>query len=86
MKLVTFSHEGTQHVGRVDGDTVIELAVPSMRAYFEAGSPAKETGRQFTTSSPSVSGGRIRSPRGSSSFRTSMRSSAPTSRSSIPIT
>lgn len=43
MKLVTFN-EGL--VGRLDGDTVVELDVPSMRGYFERGG-AGETGRTF---------------------------------------
>ncbi len=47
MKLVTFDHEGAQHVGRLDGDTVIELAASTMRAYFEAGARSAETGRQI---------------------------------------
>ncbi|HEY8703724.1 MAG TPA: fumarylacetoacetate hydrolase family protein [Gaiellaceae bacterium] len=47
MKLVTFSYEGTDHVGRLDGSTVVELAAPTMRAYFEQGSPAAETGRRI---------------------------------------
>ena len=47
MKLVTFDHEGTEHVGRLQGDTVVELAEPTMRAYFENGCAASETGRQF---------------------------------------
>jgi len=44
MKLVTFDHEGTEHVGRLQGDTVVELAEPTMRAYFENGCAASETG------------------------------------------
>ena len=42
MKLVTFD-DGK--VGRVDGDTVYELDVPSMREYFERGGAA-DTGRE----------------------------------------
>ncbi|MFD7714108.1 fumarylacetoacetate hydrolase family protein [Streptomyces sp. NPDC059785] len=44
MKLVTFD-EGL--VGRLDGDTVIELDVPSTRAFFEREGRAGETGRTF---------------------------------------
>ena len=44
MKLVTFDHRGTVSVGRVAGDTVLELDVPTMRAYFEGGCAASETG------------------------------------------
>ncbi|MGP3769668.1 fumarylacetoacetate hydrolase family protein [Streptomyces sp. SDT5-1] len=44
MKLVTFD-EGL--VGRLDGDTVVELDVPSTRAYFERDGQVRETGRTF---------------------------------------
>jgi 2-keto-4-pentenoate hydratase/2-oxohepta-3-ene-1,7-dioic acid hydratase in catechol pathway len=47
LKLVTFEHGGGRHVGRVDGEDVVELDIPSMRAYFEAGSEARETGRRL---------------------------------------
>ncbi len=47
MKLVTFDDKGSDRVGRLDGDTVIELAAPTMRAYFEQGADADETGRQL---------------------------------------
>ncbi|MBA3844157.1 MAG: fumarylacetoacetate hydrolase family protein [Actinobacteria bacterium] len=47
MKLVTFDFAGTEHVGRLDGETVVELAVPSMREYFENGSRAEASGREF---------------------------------------
>ena len=43
MKLITFN-DG--RVGRLDGDTVVELDVPSTREYFERGE-AGETGRTF---------------------------------------
>ncbi|MGH2914812.1 MAG: fumarylacetoacetate hydrolase family protein [Solirubrobacteraceae bacterium] len=43
MKLVTYD-DG--RVGRVDGDTVIELDVPDMRRLFELGGVARETGRR----------------------------------------
>jgi 2-keto-4-pentenoate hydratase/2-oxohepta-3-ene-1,7-dioic acid hydratase in catechol pathway len=42
MKLVTFD---AGRVGRVDGETVVELDVPSMRAYYEQGGTAGETGQ-----------------------------------------
>ena len=45
MKLITFD-EG--RVGRLDGDDVIELDVPSTRAYFERGGQAGETGERLT--------------------------------------
>jgi 2-keto-4-pentenoate hydratase/2-oxohepta-3-ene-1,7-dioic acid hydratase in catechol pathway len=41
MKLATFD-DGK--VGRIDGGSVVELDVPSMRAYFEGGGRARETG------------------------------------------
>ena len=47
MKLVTFDHMGTQHVGRLEDGTVVELDVPTMRAYFERGQQAPETGERF---------------------------------------
>ena len=46
MKLVTFDHGGSRRVGRLAGDEVVELDVPSMRAYFETGAQAAETGRR----------------------------------------
>jgi 2-keto-4-pentenoate hydratase/2-oxohepta-3-ene-1,7-dioic acid hydratase in catechol pathway len=47
MKLLTF---GEGSVGRVDGDTVIELDVPDMRRYFELGGEVKPTGREHRLS------------------------------------
>jgi 2-keto-4-pentenoate hydratase/2-oxohepta-3-ene-1,7-dioic acid hydratase in catechol pathway len=44
MKLVTFD-DG--QVGRIDGDRVVELDVPTMRRYFELGGEVGETGREF---------------------------------------
>ena len=44
MKLVTFD-DGK--VGRVDGDEVVELDVPTMREYFEGDEVARATGRTF---------------------------------------
>jgi len=44
MKLVTFNGGS---VGYVDGDQVVELAVHSMRAYFESGQGGVETGRRY---------------------------------------
>jgi 2-keto-4-pentenoate hydratase/2-oxohepta-3-ene-1,7-dioic acid hydratase in catechol pathway len=44
MKLITFD-EG--RVGRLDGDDVIELDVPSTRAFFERGGTAGETGERL---------------------------------------
>ncbi|MEU9367551.1 fumarylacetoacetate hydrolase family protein [Streptomyces avermitilis] len=44
MKLVTFD-DGL--VGRIDGDRVVELDVPSTRAYFEREGHVGETGRTF---------------------------------------
>ena len=47
MRLVTFDHNGSLHVGRLDQETVVELDAPTMRAYFEGGQRAAETGRRF---------------------------------------
>lgn len=44
MKLVTFD---AGLVGRLDGDTVVELDVPSTREFFERGGQVTETGRTF---------------------------------------
>jgi hypothetical protein len=44
MKLVTFD-DGK--VGRVEGDTVVELDVPDMRTFYERGQQADETGVTF---------------------------------------
>ncbi len=48
MKLVTF---GQGQVGRVeDGETIVELDVPTMREYFERGGDIAPTGREFELS------------------------------------
>jgi len=47
MKLVTFDHGGSESVGRLDGDDIAELDVPTMRAYFESGAIARTTGETF---------------------------------------
>jgi 2-keto-4-pentenoate hydratase/2-oxohepta-3-ene-1,7-dioic acid hydratase in catechol pathway len=44
MKLITFD-DG--RVGRIDGDSVVELDVPDMRTYFERGGEAAPSGREF---------------------------------------
>ncbi len=44
MKLVTFD-DGK--VGRVEGDTVVQLDVPDMRTFYERGQQAGETGTTF---------------------------------------
>ncbi len=44
MKLVTFD-DGK--VGRVEGDTVVQLDVPDMRTFYERGQQAGETGATF---------------------------------------
>ena len=43
MKLVTYD-DG--RVGRLEGDRVIELDVPSMRRFFEVGGAVAPTGRE----------------------------------------
>jgi 2-keto-4-pentenoate hydratase/2-oxohepta-3-ene-1,7-dioic acid hydratase in catechol pathway len=47
VKLVTFDEN---RVGYVDGDTVVELDVPSMRAYFEGDGAPRPTGETFPLS------------------------------------
>src|SRR5690349_6692694 len=47
MKLVTFDGGGSRRVGRLEDGRVVELAVASLRAYFEAGASAAETGTTF---------------------------------------
>ena len=47
MKLVTFDD---QRVGRVEGETVVELDVPTMRKYFELGGQIEPTGRELPLS------------------------------------
>ncbi|WP_329310745.1 fumarylacetoacetate hydrolase family protein [Streptomyces sp. NBC_01262] len=54
MKLATFDNG---LVGRIDGDTVVELDLPSTRAFFERGGTAGETGRTFP-----LAGVRLRAP------------------------
>ena len=44
MKLVTFD-DGK--VGRVEGDTIVQLDVPDMRTVYERGQQADETGATF---------------------------------------
>jgi 2-keto-4-pentenoate hydratase/2-oxohepta-3-ene-1,7-dioic acid hydratase in catechol pathway len=54
MKLVTFTHRGRTSIGRVDGQTVIDLplsdpALPSgMRAFLEGGAPLMRRAREVT--------------------------------------
>src|ERR1700710_2321975 len=47
MKLVTFD---AGRVGRLDGETVVELDAPSMREFFERGGHAAETGERLALS------------------------------------
>ena len=47
MKLVTFDGGGSRHVGRLEDGEVAELDIPSLRAYFERGATAEETGKRF---------------------------------------
>lgn len=44
MKLVTFDAGKQGRVGRLDGDVIIELDCPSMRAFFESEGRVSETG------------------------------------------
>jgi 2-keto-4-pentenoate hydratase/2-oxohepta-3-ene-1,7-dioic acid hydratase in catechol pathway len=58
MRLATFEHDGRELVGMLgDDDTVVELDVPSMRAYFEQGAVASPTGREYP-----LAGVRLRAP------------------------
>ncbi|MGC4112744.1 MAG: fumarylacetoacetate hydrolase family protein [Nocardioides sp.] len=59
MKLVTFDEGrvGPGRVGRLDGETVVELDVPSTRVFFERGGRVGETGERFA-----VDGVRLRAP------------------------
>ncbi len=54
MKLVTFD-DGK--VGRVEGDTVLQLDVPDMRTFYERGQQAGETGATFA-----LADARLRAP------------------------
>ncbi|HXH96932.1 MAG TPA: fumarylacetoacetate hydrolase family protein [Gaiellaceae bacterium] len=48
MRLTTFEHGGRERVGAIGGDdTVVELDVPSMRAYFEREATASPTGQEY---------------------------------------
>jgi 2-keto-4-pentenoate hydratase/2-oxohepta-3-ene-1,7-dioic acid hydratase in catechol pathway len=38
---------GRRHVGRLEGDEIVELRVPSMRDYFDRGGAAAETGEVY---------------------------------------
>src|SRR5205823_12938656 len=51
MKLVTF---GDGKVERVEGDRVLALDVPDMRAYYERGGHAAETGETFALADVSL--------------------------------
>ena len=51
MKLVTF--DGGR-VGRIEGDQVVELDVPDMRAYFERDEVPRSTGEEYPLSSVSL--------------------------------
>jgi len=48
MKLVTFHDGAAERPGRLDGDTIVELACGSTREYFERGGDVPGTGRRFT--------------------------------------
>lgn len=47
MKLITFDDD---RVGRIDGDRVVELDVPTMRRYFELAGAVEPTGREVALS------------------------------------
>jgi 2-keto-4-pentenoate hydratase/2-oxohepta-3-ene-1,7-dioic acid hydratase in catechol pathway len=47
MKLVTFDHRGSRHVGELRGTTIREFEAPTMREYFERGGDSSESGRLY---------------------------------------
>jgi 2-keto-4-pentenoate hydratase/2-oxohepta-3-ene-1,7-dioic acid hydratase in catechol pathway len=57
MKLVTFEQGGSERIGRLTDDEVAELAVPTMREYFESGGSADESGNSY-----SIDDVRLRAP------------------------
>jgi len=54
MKLVTFDQGGTRQVGKLHGETLRALDVPTMREYFERGCDAVETGREYALTDVSL--------------------------------
>lgn len=63
MKLVTFSKDGHQHVGIVEGDEVAVVDVPDMRRLFELGMPvAVQAERLKTTQRHPLAGVKLEAP------------------------
>ncbi len=50
MKLLTFSFEGKQRVGVLDGEHIVALDIPDMKSLFELGSPVQEYAEKLKTS------------------------------------
>jgi 2-keto-4-pentenoate hydratase/2-oxohepta-3-ene-1,7-dioic acid hydratase in catechol pathway len=57
MKLVTFDSGRSGRVGRLDGDVIVELDCPSLRAYFEQNGDVRETGERVA-----LADARLRAP------------------------
>ena len=49
MKLVTFTVEGKQLVGALDGDEVVVIDIPDMRSLFALGTPVQEYAEKLKT-------------------------------------
>lgn len=49
MKLVTFTAEGKQLVGALEGDDVVVINIPNMRALFELGTPVQDHAERLKT-------------------------------------
>jgi 2-keto-4-pentenoate hydratase/2-oxohepta-3-ene-1,7-dioic acid hydratase in catechol pathway len=50
LKLLTFSFEGKQRVGVLEGEQIVALDIPNMRALFEIGAPVQEYAEKLRTS------------------------------------
>jgi 2-keto-4-pentenoate hydratase/2-oxohepta-3-ene-1,7-dioic acid hydratase in catechol pathway len=50
LKLLTFSFEGKQRVGVLDGEHIVALDIPDMKSLFELGSPVQEYAEKLKTS------------------------------------
>ncbi|MEI2385806.1 fumarylacetoacetate hydrolase family protein [Breoghania sp. JC706] len=50
MKLATFEIDDEEHVGAVEGEEIVVIDVPSMRALFELGTPVQEKAEERKTS------------------------------------
>jgi 2-keto-4-pentenoate hydratase/2-oxohepta-3-ene-1,7-dioic acid hydratase in catechol pathway len=50
LKLLTFSFEGKQRVGVLDGEHIVALDIPDMKSLFELGTPVREYAEKLKTS------------------------------------